>query len=765
MSGLGAALMVPALGQHYTSSLALTPDVFSMAACAFSTYRKLRPGYAGAAYRVRRASDSTQQDIGFAGDYVDLAALNTFCAGSIGYLVTWYDQSGNGRNVTQATAGSQPIVRNAGGPVLGSSGTPSASYDGIDDSLYRADAAGVSGTTAFTSANCSESAWAVFGDILSWGTDGGGQIQVARNGGRNSTQSNYSSGTQSYNTLPSGDRLSHGYHILQRPTGGSVASTTWEQNGSACAVTTVVPVSAVVSLGNTDFRIGAYVNAAFNPLAMKCSCVAQFASQLAGPDLNALRAELLLHAPTVAATPFMTLVAALGANLRHFWKPDVGQVILSGANVGTLVDAVVSANMALYSGSPVWQATSGPNGTPCINLSSSDALMFADGVSIATGHRVGMYLVGQSSLTANTITCGARATDGPTGSARGFLSGNNAAGKFRAYCAFTGGVQDIPTTAAADASWHLFASRPLATGASATRDGAEHLPSFTGTDTCLEIETIQIGHASLAAGKAAMLLAVDLSTNAAAIDAAIITYVQSVFALTIVPSPMELVAVADRNAWYRADQGITLSSGRISSWANLWGNGNLVQATGGNQPLFEAAGLGSQPCSYDDDGVRKLLATLTSAAPIGSRVYIWMYAQLVTVAASKYLMSFADAAAVVRLSVYTQASTWNMARDEGAIFDTPTLPADDSTAHLFEIGYTASAANYAIISGVQAGPAATSMGTNSTAMDRLGVHTNAAGSASSAVCRVAEIVISLSEPSAAVKTAMRAYFAARYGAI
>jgi hypothetical protein len=77
--------------------------------------RKLRNAYTGYAIRVRRSSDSTTQDIGFdLGGNLDVNALVDFVGTGSGYVTTWYDQSGNARDATQATAGSQPRIVNAG---------------------------------------------------------------------------------------------------------------------------------------------------------------------------------------------------------------------------------------------------------------------------------------------------------------------------------------------------------------------------------------------------------------------------------------------------------------------------------------------------------------------------------------------------------------------------------------------------------------------------------------------------------------------------
>lgn len=82
-------------------------------AAAYSL-RRLTGGYSGSAIRVRRSSDNTEQDIGFASNALDTSALTSFCSGTNGFVKTWYDQSGNGRNATQTTAGNQPQIVSSG---------------------------------------------------------------------------------------------------------------------------------------------------------------------------------------------------------------------------------------------------------------------------------------------------------------------------------------------------------------------------------------------------------------------------------------------------------------------------------------------------------------------------------------------------------------------------------------------------------------------------------------------------------------------------
>lgn len=75
--------------------------------------RKLTSSYNGPCMRVRRSSDNAECDIYFAGRVMNLTALREFVGANSGYVVTWYDQFST-NHPTQATAGSQPRIINAG---------------------------------------------------------------------------------------------------------------------------------------------------------------------------------------------------------------------------------------------------------------------------------------------------------------------------------------------------------------------------------------------------------------------------------------------------------------------------------------------------------------------------------------------------------------------------------------------------------------------------------------------------------------------------
>jgi hypothetical protein len=102
-------------------------DLYPNAAAAYSV-RKLRSAYTGNAIRVRRSSDNTEQDIGFTAlGGLDTTTLTSFCSGTNGFVTTWYDQSGNTRNVVQSTASRQPQIVSSGSIIL-QNGKPSITH-------------------------------------------------------------------------------------------------------------------------------------------------------------------------------------------------------------------------------------------------------------------------------------------------------------------------------------------------------------------------------------------------------------------------------------------------------------------------------------------------------------------------------------------------------------------------------------------------------------------------------------------------------------
>ena len=107
-------------------------DTYTGAAAAYSV-RLLDKDYTGSCMRIRRDSDDAETDIGFDSDGdLDTASIASHCGSANGYVVTWYDQSGNSNNATQSTAGNQPQIYN-GTAVITENGKPAIDFDGSND--------------------------------------------------------------------------------------------------------------------------------------------------------------------------------------------------------------------------------------------------------------------------------------------------------------------------------------------------------------------------------------------------------------------------------------------------------------------------------------------------------------------------------------------------------------------------------------------------------------------------------------------------------
>jgi hypothetical protein len=80
---------------------------------AYSLGRRLTVNYSGPLIRVRRSSDNAELDIRYVDSIsavLDTTALLAFTGAGDGFVVTAYDQSGNARDFSQATADNQPQI-------------------------------------------------------------------------------------------------------------------------------------------------------------------------------------------------------------------------------------------------------------------------------------------------------------------------------------------------------------------------------------------------------------------------------------------------------------------------------------------------------------------------------------------------------------------------------------------------------------------------------------------------------------------------------
>lgn len=185
-AGTGVASAVTA---H--STIAVTPMLTVMGVSAFTAFSTRKLGsYSGPAIKVRRSSDSTTQDIPFTpGGDMDTTALLAFVGSGSGYIDTLYDQSGNGRNLVQATAASQPIIVESG-VVVTKNGKPGLKFTGTQSvqglfvGLYAAGAATVLAVDTIQSTATSMAIYAEGGNVVNmqsryvtrWWSGGGAPV-------------------------------------------------------------------------------------------------------------------------------------------------------------------------------------------------------------------------------------------------------------------------------------------------------------------------------------------------------------------------------------------------------------------------------------------------------------------------------------------------------------------------------------------------------------------------------------------------------------
>jgi len=110
-------------------------DAYGGADAAYSL-RRLTANYTGPVVRVRRSSDSTEQD--FTATQVTDGTLTTFCGAGNGFVRTWYDQSGNGNHTSQTTTTKQPQIVSSGALNLLNT-KPALKFDGSNDFLSGGD--------------------------------------------------------------------------------------------------------------------------------------------------------------------------------------------------------------------------------------------------------------------------------------------------------------------------------------------------------------------------------------------------------------------------------------------------------------------------------------------------------------------------------------------------------------------------------------------------------------------------------------------------
>jgi len=94
--------------------------------------RQLKTGVTNVV-RVRRSGDNAESD--FTATEITDGTLTTWTGANDGFVVTWYDQSGNANNATQSSSSLQPKLVSSGTVLTSANGQSAALADGTDDYL------------------------------------------------------------------------------------------------------------------------------------------------------------------------------------------------------------------------------------------------------------------------------------------------------------------------------------------------------------------------------------------------------------------------------------------------------------------------------------------------------------------------------------------------------------------------------------------------------------------------------------------------------
>jgi hypothetical protein len=266
------------------TTAAPSPLISDVGITAYGAYavRKVNPS-ATKAIQVRRSNDNATQDIGFAAgsNNLDTAALLAFVGSGSGYIAKWYDQSGNGRDLAQATTTTQPRIVNAG-VVDTVNGKPAVYFDGVDDrvtgstslGLYAAGAASIVAVVNadptipnFPGIYCEDGTSALY--RLLGNTSGTGPFTKISNDAGTQLSSTGSGGTTPLTTPRQVTFIDSGTNVTTRVASAQVASGNYTRTGTMTP--TGASIGAPYTSPGTNIWKGYIAEVVIFPVALSTS--------------------------------------------------------------------------------------------------------------------------------------------------------------------------------------------------------------------------------------------------------------------------------------------------------------------------------------------------------------------------------------------------------------------------------------------------------------------------------------------------------------
>ncbi len=225
----------------------------------FSFNERMLTAYTGPLFKVRNGTTNVETDIGYvsATGRLDTTALTTACSGANGLVVTLYDQSGNGRNLGQATTTKQPKIYDSstGLVTLGPNGAAAALFDNTDDELTRADGFGLSGDVAWTHGEVWSTANTTGLAAPMWlGSAGANRTLMRQNNSATQLTMNFSNGNRVYTCTALNTVVNN--TLSRRAVAGTIGTVPLMQNGVDLTELSSTNPSNVPSSANTVSSVG-----------------------------------------------------------------------------------------------------------------------------------------------------------------------------------------------------------------------------------------------------------------------------------------------------------------------------------------------------------------------------------------------------------------------------------------------------------------------------------------------------------------------------
>lgn len=222
-------------------------DTYSGAAGAYSV-RKLRTEWTGSCVRVREDIGETEADIGFDTDgNLDTQAIADHCGDADGYIVSWYDQSGNDRHLTQSTASQQPkIYEGSTATVTTVDNDPSIFFDQDINAVLINSSFTYSTTTSFSIVYKARLAGDTYKYLFHNGPNNGVRLQLLTTGQPN-LFTTYASPTSTYKAFDDETSLVFGALV-----NSNTSSNVWINGENFISSTSqeIVPSTGTLYVGN-----------------------------------------------------------------------------------------------------------------------------------------------------------------------------------------------------------------------------------------------------------------------------------------------------------------------------------------------------------------------------------------------------------------------------------------------------------------------------------------------------------------------------------